>query len=323
MKRRALAALSGALLVAPLALLAQPARRPYYRIGFLSGADERSRREFSEGMADLGYVEERHYALAARYYGTNRARIPALAEELIALRPDVIVADASGTAAVLKSKTSTIPIVMVAGMDPVGEGLAQSLARPGGNVTGLSTLGPEDYAKLIEFARLLMPAARRIAFAVNPEHAQARAAQAQAVRAARALGLELVPVNVLARWDLETLPERLASLQADAMVVSVDPMLFALREDLVKAALAAGVPTLSPLAEFAPPGALATYGPDAAAGFRAAARFVERILKGTPAGELPIAYPTQLELVVNVKTAKALRIPIPQPVLLRADRVVE
>ena len=190
-------------------------------------------------------------------------------------------------------------------------------------MTGLASLGPDDYAKLVEFAHVLMPRARRIAFAINPDHAQARPSQARASRAARALGLELVPVTVRARWDLETLPERLAAMQADALLVSAEPLLLRLREDLVKAALAAGVPTLSPLAEFAPPGAIATYGPGAAAGFRGAARYVERILKGTPPGELPIGTPAQLELVLNVRTAKALRIPIPQAILLRADRVVE
>ena len=323
-RRRILGALGGSmagLALSPV-LRAQQARGRY-RIGFVHAADDRLGREFLEGMRELGYEEGRHYVLLARYYEGNRARIPSIADELIALRPEVIVADTAGTAAFIKARTASIPIVMASGIDPVGDGLAHSLSRPGGNVTGLASLGEEQHAKVLEVLQLLMPKARRIAFAVNPDRALAASWQSAATRAARSLGMELVPVVLRARWDVETLTERLASMRADALVVSADGMLFGLREELVKAGLAAGVPTLSLLPEFAPPGALATYGPDLAANFRGAARYVERILKGASPAELPIEQPRQLELVLNVRTAKALRIAIPQAVLLRADRVVE
>jgi putative tryptophan/tyrosine transport system substrate-binding protein len=323
-RRRILGALGGSMAAWALspALRAQQARGPY-RIGFIHAADDRLGREFLEGMRELGYEEGRHYVLIARFYDRNRARIPSIADELIALRSDVIVTDTSGTAAFVKARTETIPIVMVSGIDPVGDGLAQSLAHPGGNVTGMTSLGEDQHARLVEVLHLLMPKARRIAFAVNPDRALAASYQAVATRAARSLGLELVPVVLRARWDVEALAEKLAALQADALVVSADAMLFGLREEIVQAGLAAGVPTLSLLPDFAQPGALATYGPDLAGNFRGAARYVDLILRGAKPAELPIGQPKQLELVLNVRTAKALRISIPQAVLLRADRVVE
>lgn len=315
--------LAAALGTSTFPLLAQPARRPYYRIGFIGGAEDRLLREFVDGMRDLGYEEGRHYTLVARYYRGDRSKIAALADELVALQPDVIVANVSSTAAVLKSKSATIPIVMATAIDPVAEGLVESLARPGGNLTGMTSLSPALHAKLIEFAHLLMPKARRMAFVVNPDHVLAKSHQAIAGRAARALGIELVALPVRAGWELETLGERLGKVQADALIVSADAVLFGLRDGLVKAGLAAGVPTVSVLSEFAEPGALATYGPDVAASFRRAARYVDRILRGASPAELPIEQPTQFELVLNLRTAKALRITIPQAVLLRADRVVE
>lgn len=323
-RRRVLGVIGGSLAAAalPLEAAAQPARRPYYRIGFLGGGDA-LRREFIDGMRDLGYEENRHYSLVSRDYDGDRAKIGPLADELIALRPDVVVANVSSTAAVLKSKSASIPIVMATAMDPVAEGLADSLARPGGNVTGITSLSQEVHAKLVEFTHLLLPKARRIAFVVNPGHALARSHYAVAARSARSLGIRLVPLEVRAAWDLEPLPERIAKAQAEALIVSADAVLFGLREGLVKAGLAAGVPTISVLSEFAEPGALATYGHDLRANFRGAARYVDRILKGAKPGELPIEQPGQFELVVNLRTAKALRISIPQAVLLRADRVVE
>ena len=323
-RRRVLGVIGGSLAASalPLAAAAQPARRPYYRIGFL-GSSDALLREFIDGMRDLGYEENRHYSLVSRDYHGDRSRIAPLADELIALRPDVVVANVSSTAAVLKSKSATLPIVMATAIDPVAEGLAESLVHPGGNVTGLTSLSQELHAKLVEFTHLLMPKAKRIGFVVNPDHVLAKSHQAVAARAARSLGMRLVLIEVRAPWDLESLAERIAKAQADALVVSADAVLFGLREGLVKAGLAAGVPTLSVLSEFAEPGALATYGHDVKANFRRSARYVDRILKGAKPGELPIEQPSQFELVVNLRTAKALRISIPQAVLLRADRVVE
>lgn len=326
--RRRLLALIGAFL-APVAgsPFAQTRHRAYYRIGFLTGADiagrDRLTKEFVDGMRELGYDEGRHYSLLILSYGNDRARIARAADELIGLQPDVIVANVSSTAAVLKKKTSAIPIVMATAIDPVGEGLAETLAYPGGNVTGLTSLSQSLHAKLIEFSHVLLPDAKRFALVVNPDHALAPAHQAVAGRAARQLGLETFSIPVRTSRETGDLAQRLVEMRADVLIVSADAVLYALREALVKAGLEAGVPTVSVLAEFAAAGALATYGHNLAANFRAAARYVDKILKGAKPGELPIEQPTQFELVLNVKTARALRITVPQAVLLRADRVVE
>lgn len=287
MRRRALLALA----FLPFVARGQPARRPYYRIGFVAAGEERLAREFVEAMRDLGYEEGRHYALVQR----------AGADELLALQPDVLVAGASGAAA-LKAKTATIPIVMAGASDSATQIL---------------------HARLVEFARLLLPGAKRMAFVVNPDHPLAQGYETMARRAARRVGVEIIAFPVRAGWDVERLGEQLAKAQADALVVSADPALHALRQRLVKAALDVGVPTISALPDFAEPGALATYGHDPAAGWRRAAGHVDRILKGAQPAELPAEQAAQFELVVNVRTARALRIAIPQSVLLRADRVVE
>jgi putative ABC transport system substrate-binding protein len=318
--RRALLAL---LLAAPLAAGAQAGRRPYYRIGVIIGGESRLLRELVEALRDLGYEEGRHYALSVRDYGLDRSRIGTLAEDLLALSPDVLVADASSTAAILKEKTASVPIVVAGAADPVAEGLAASLARPGGNVTGITSFSPVLHARLVEFAHVLLPKARRIAFVVSPDRPLARSQQAAASRAARSLGLELVLLPVRAPWEAQALAERLGRERADVLLVPADAVLSAPREQLLRAGLAAGVPTVSVQAELAEPGALATYGHDAAASWRRAASFVDRILKGANPAELPMEQPTDLELVLNLRTAKALRISIPQAVLLRADRVVE
>jgi putative ABC transport system substrate-binding protein len=326
--RRALLAVGAALFVAALPLRAQRSRRAY-RVGFVIGGSETSPdarrflRQFTEGMRELGYRQGRDYGMAVRYYGSDRSRIAKLADELIAKRPDVLVANVSSTAVVLKAKTATIPIVMATAIDPVGEGLVESLARPGGNLTGMTSLSQELHAKLVELTLLLMPKARRIAFLVNPDHVLAKSHQAVAGEAAGAQKAKLLAMQVRAARDADTLADRLVKAQADALIVSADAVLFGLRERIVEAALEAGVPTIAVLAEFAAAGALASYGPDVAANFRGAARYVDRILKGARPGELAIEQPTQFELVLNMKTATAMRIDIPHSLLLRADRVIE
>jgi putative ABC transport system substrate-binding protein len=323
-RRRLLGILGGALAAALSgAPLGQPGSRgPYYRIGVIAG-ESRFTRELVEGLRELGYEEGRHYALAVRSHGAEGARLGALADELIALQPDVIVASAAGPAAALKSRTRRIPIVMASALDPVGDGLVSSLAQPGGNLTGMTMLNAALHARLVELAAVLLPRAKRMAFLANPERSLAQTHRAEAARAARALGLELAVLPARAGRELESLEESLAKMRADALIVPADALFFAQRERLVKAALAAGVPAIAALQEFAAAGALATYGPDPAENWRRSARYVERILKGASPAELPIGQPARLELVVNLKTAKALRIAIPQAVLLRADRVVE
>ena len=317
----------GALAAGPLSAVGQQGR--VHRVGFMiAGSAEsadarRFLREFTEGMRELGYEAGRNYRLDVRYYGNDRGRIAVLADQLVALKPDVLVANVSSTASILKDRTSEIPIVMASAIDPVGEGLAATLARPGGTVTGMTSLSQELHGKLVELSRQMMPRLKRLGFLVNPGQLLAKSHEAVAARAAKALGLDLVHFEVRHARDVDRLADQLSAAQADALVVAADLLLFNLREHIVAAALGAGVPTIAVLPDFARRGALATYGPDVAANYRGAARYVDKILKGAKPANLPIEPPTQFELVLNMRTALALHITIPKEVLLRADRVIE
>lgn len=326
MKRRAFFVSAGILLANPPALLGQRAARPH-RVGFVMGSENedarRFLRAFIDGMRKHKHQEGRDFELRVRYYGTERARIPALADELISWPVDVLVANISSTAAILKNKTSTIPIVMITAVDAVAEGLVQSLARPGGNVTGMTSFGPAQHAKLVQLARELLPRARRIALAANPSHALSKSYVEVAAQAAKAHELEMVTLEVRSAADLARFAEGLSTARVDALVVATDGVLFNLRERIVQEGLRARVPTIALLPEFVGPGAVATLGYDIAGNFRGAARYVDRIVRGAKPAELPVEQPTQFELILNLKSAKALGIAIPPALLVRADRVIE
>ena len=230
---------------------------------------------------------------------------------------------ACNTAAVLRKKTSTIPIVMVISVDAVAEGLVESLARPGGNLTGMSAPGQIAYAKLVELARELLPRARKIAFLFNPGHALSKSYVAVAAQAAKVLALEMVTIQVSGASDMRRFGERLLLARPDALVVATDAVLFGLRDAIVQTALKARLPCIAYLPEFAASGATAGLGWDLAANYRDAARYVDRILKGAKPGDLPVEQPTKFELVINLKTAKAIGLAIPPAMLVRADRVIE
>jgi putative ABC transport system substrate-binding protein len=328
MKRRVVLLGGAAALVwRPLANAQRP--RHAYRVGYVMGGTpehEDSRRflkQFRDGMTDLGYQEGKNLVLAVRYYGSDRSKIAALADELVAWQADVLVANVSSTAAVLKQKTATIPIVMATAVDPVGEGLVTSLARPGGNVTGMTSLSEAVHAKLVELAHELFPHATRIALLVNPSHTLARSNAEVATQAAKTRGLDISTLQLSRASEIEQFGERLSRVRPDALIIVADAVLFFLREPILQAALRAGVPAIAVLPEFAASGALASYGHDITVNFRRAAGYVDRVLKGANPGELPIEQPTQFQLVLNLKTARALGVTIPQPVLVRADKVIE
>ena len=327
MKRRAaLVATVAAFLASAFPLHAQRAGR-VHRVGLVMGTDNEDARRFlqafTQGMKEHGYQDGRNFVLAVRNYGSDRAKVPALADELIAWQPEVLVANISSVAAILQKKAGTIPIVMVTSLDPVGEGLVASLARPGGNLTGMTSLGQAIDAKLVELIRELLPRSRRFALLVNPGQVLSKSREAVAAQAAKALALEMVTLQLSGASDTERFAERLSQARADALVIATDAVLFSLRDDLVRAALKARVPSIALLPEFAASGAIASYGHDLASSYRGTARYVDRILKGAKPGELPIEQPTQFQLVLNLKTAKALGIAIPQAMLLRADKVIE
>lgn len=326
MNRRALLLAGAGLIWSAPPLYAQRAGR-VHRVGIVMGPENEDARRFlqafTQGMKEHGYQDGRNIVLAVRHYGGDRSKIPALVDELIAWEADVLVANVSSTAAVLKKKTATIPIVMVTAVDAVAEGLVASLARPGGNVTGMTSLGPAMHAKLVELTRELLPRARRIALLVNPGHSLSKSYEAAAAQAAKALALEMVTLEVSGASNMQRFAEQLSKARADALVIATDAVLFGLRDAIVQTALKARVPAVGLLPEFIASGAVATLGFDLAINYRGAARYVDRILKGAKPGELPIEQPTQFELGVNLKAAKGLGLTIPQLVLVRADKVIE
>jgi len=320
------------LLLAGLACVAGAAnaqRERPYRVGIVmsTGPDNPDMRRFLQafatGMKEHGYSEGRDYTLALRFSAGERAKIASLADELIAWPADVLVANVSSTAVELKKRTATVPIIMVTAVDAVGEGLVASLARPGGNVTGMTSFGPAMYGKLVELSRELMPRAQRIAFMVNPGHALSKSYEAVAAQSAKTLGLEMRTVPVTSAAEIADLPKRLSASRADALVIATDGVLFSLREPIMQAAASARMPAVALLPELADAGAVATYGFDIANNYRGVARYIDRIRKGAKPAELPIEQPTQFELVLNRKAARALRIAIPPALLVRADRVID
>jgi len=329
MTRRALLFVFGATLFAhALAIHAQRTARAY-RVGFVMGGGPDSKdsrrflQAFMDGMKEHGHQDRRDFVLAVRNYGSDRARIPALVDELIVWEADVLVANVSSTAAVLKKKTATIPIVMITAVDAVGEGLVGNLARPGGNLTGMTSLGPVMHAKLVELTRELLPRAKRIALLVNPGHALSKSYEAAAAQAAKALALDVATLYVRGESEMEHFARQLSMARADALVVATDAVLFGLRDAIVQAARQARLPAIALLPEFVDSGAVASLGWDLAANYRGAARYVDRIMKGAKPGDLPIEQPTQFQLVLNLKTARALGVRIPHSVMVLADEVIE
>jgi len=310
---------------APFASFAQRKQR-IWRVGYFSSAVGGTYNDaFLAGMKEYGYEVGRNLTVEARYAKGDPSRYPALADELIALRPDVLLVSSTGNAIVMKAKTTTIPIVLGAVGDPVGSGLVESLARPGGNVTGNSLQLVELGAKQIELMVEVLPRLRRVA--VLTDLSQRRAAReryeqvANAGAAAKGLSLEVHRVD--GAEAVRQAFQKLEAQRADALLINPSPPLNVLRPEICKRAANIRLPTVGFSDEWARDGALMSFGPSWVQAYRRAAYFVDRILKGARPADLPIEQPTKFNLVVNARTAKTLGIQIPQSILLRADRVIE
>jgi putative ABC transport system substrate-binding protein len=316
------------LLATPLAVGSQPAAR-VYRIGWLDqGAPESPElKAVREGLRELGYVEGQNIIVESRYAEGQYDRLAALAAELVRLRPDVIVTRASAAAGAAKSATSAIPIVMVTGVDPVAEGLVQSLARPGGNITGLTFLTSELSAKRLEVLREVLPRLQRVAvLARTPEprrFAGGRETE-ETKRAAQSLGVQLQILPTQAGDDdLAEAFRAMARDRAEAVINLPSPIFFEHRRRLAELAVRHRLPWMSEFRGYVEAGGLMSYGADVLAAFRRAGVFVDKILKGAKPADLPIEQASKFELVINLKTAKALGLTIPPSVLARADQVIE
>jgi putative ABC transport system substrate-binding protein len=317
-----------ALGAAPLAAEAQQAAK-VARIGYLSpnlAASPHNHEAFRQGLRDLGYVEGRNVVIEYRNAEGKLERLPALAAELVALKVDVIVAPNTPAAVAAKQAAKTIPIVFAVAGDPVGSGLVTSLARPGGNVTGLSNLALELVGKCLEQLKQAIPGVSRIAVlwhpGVFPESTEKDLLKAAEV-AARALGVRPQFVEARGPEDFDRAFSDMTSARAGALTVLPSNMFISERRRLVDVAAKNRLPTVYPWREFVDAGGLMSYGPNYDDLFRRAAIYVDKILKGAKPGDLSVEQPTKFELVINLKTAKDLGLTIPQSVLGRADEVIQ
>ena len=277
-----------------------------------------------QGLGDFGYVEGQNVVLEMRFPAEQYERFHILAAELVQLSPNVLVS-AAGTAAVaLHQATTTIPLVFVNVPDPVGRKLVASLSRPGGNATGLSNMAVDLTKKRIELAKEMIPGLSRVAMLVNAsDEVGSRAFIADGEAAARQLGIAVVPVGVRGRNELEGAISKISEDKFPALVVTVDGLFFTERQRIANLALAARLPTIVYSREPLEAGSLISYGPSAPLLYRRAAYFIDKILKGAKPSDLPVEQPTKFELLINLKTAKALGLEVPPNLLARADDVIE
>lgn len=329
MKRREfITLLGGTAASAPFAVRAQQPAGRVYRVGYFAVVSrERSlhlMKAFEEGLRSRGYRVGENVVIEYRFADGEMGRLPALAADLVGLGVDVIVAGNNvNTVAVMKA-TATIPIVMASGADPVGAGLVASLARPGGNVTGFAQdTGDEQHIKRLEVAKDALPNLSRVGILWNPDFAPNLERLKSIRTAAPALGLTLVPAEARGPAALERAFATIVVGRAQALAVLSDGVLFNSRSQIGAMAVRDRLPTIAAAREYAAAGLFLTYGIDLRDAFRGSAVFVDKILKGAKPGELPVEQPTKFELVINLKTAKALSIIVPPTLLARADEVIE
>jgi ABC-type uncharacterized transport system substrate-binding protein len=313
-------------LLAVLTVITSPSAetsRPAAHVGILnSGAAKDTRVEgFLDGLRQLGYVEGQNLLVTYRWAEGHQDRLPELAAELVASKVDVIVAIGASVWAA-KRQTTTVPIVIAFSGDPVGTGMVPNLARPGGNITGLSFMSSDLAAKRLELVMQMLPRAARVAVLYSPDEISTAPELRETEAAARALGVTLRPQQVREPGDLERVFAT-ARQQADAMIVFAHSLAVQNRRRIIELAARHGLPTMYGWREFVEAGGLMSYGPDIRAMTTRAASYVDRIIKGTKPGDLPIEQPTHLELTINLKSAKELGLKIPPSLLLRADHVID
>ena len=320
-----MSAVLAVVLVATMLPAVDAQQRP--RVGFLSAnsaAAMAARSEaFRGGLRELGYVEGDNIAVEYRYAAGKIDQLPALAADLVRLKVNVIVTEGTTATRFAKAATGEIPIVMAQDPDPVGTGFVVSLARPGGNITGLSNFRPELGGKRLELLKEVLPRLARVAVVGTSTTPGNAPALAEIETAAKRLTIQLQYLDILRPSEIESAFQASAKARAGAVLVLASPLLLSNRTDVAKLAASLGLPTMYYTAEFVQDGGLISYGVNSLDLFRRAASYVGKILKGANPGDLPVEQPTKLELVVNMKTAKALRLTIPPPILMRADSVIE
>jgi putative ABC transport system substrate-binding protein len=327
-RRKILIALGAGALAAPLGSFAQQPGK-IWRVGFLAqrvrpaSLDSDMYGAFPLGMREFGYVEGKNLVIEWRFADGKIEGLPGLAAELARAKVDVIVAGATPSVQAAHRATTTIPIVFVAVPDPVGEGFVRSLSRPGGNITGLSTIVTEVSIKHLDLLRAMLPKLSRVAVLINPLNPSDALILEQIQGAAYTTHVKVTAVEASSASQIEAGFGAMARARAGALIVAADELFYGQRAEIAKLAIKNRLPTICSNRDLAEAGGLMSYGQDLAQHYRRAASYVDKILKGTKPGELPVEQPTLLELVINRQAAKALGIKIPNSILLRADKVIE
>jgi putative ABC transport system substrate-binding protein len=324
-RRDFIALLGGAAATWPLAARAQQAAK-VPTIGFLGAGTASAMSQwtaaFVQRLRELGWVEDRTIAIHYRWAEGHTERLAEIAAEFVRLKVDVIVTNSAAPVVAAKQATSVIPIVIASAADPVGTGLVASLARPGGNVTGLSVQMTDLAGKRLELLREVVPGFRRLAIMVNPGASAAILEINEAQAAAKMLGLDIAAFEIRRAEDIVPAFEALKG-RAEALYVVADPLITSNRLRINILALGARLPTMHSFREHVEAGGLMSYGPNFPDLFRRAADFVDKILRGMKPGDIPVEQPTKFDFVINLTTAKALGLEIPQTLLARADEVIE
>jgi len=298
------------------------------KIGYLfastPAATAKNVEAFRQGLRERGHVEGKTFVLELRYGEARAERFPDLARELVGLKVDVIVVSTDAAIAAVKRETQTIPIVMALSNDPVGTGFVASLARPGGNVTGLSNMSPDLSGKRLELIKEAVLGLSRVAFLWNPDVRGAVLEYKETEGAASSLGLQVQSVEVVRAEDLDRAFSAIMKDRAQALIVApVNPVAFANRSQIASFTQTNRLPSMYGQREFVDGGGLMSYGPSIPDMHRRAATYVDKVLKGTKPADLPVEQPRKFELVINLKTAKQIGLTIPPNVLARADKVIK
>jgi putative ABC transport system substrate-binding protein len=324
-RRQFISALGGVGLVWPRAVRAGGSNVP--RVGYLfpfaNAQAEDLWQACRQGLRDLGYREEQNVILEPRWAEEQYDRLSGLVAELLRIKVDVIVAAATPASRAAKAATNTTPIVFVAVADPVGIGLVATLARPGGNVTGLSLMTSDLSGKRLALLKEIVPNLSRLAILMNPDNPSGATFLADTERAARQLGIKLQTLNARSADEIERAFAVDTGHRADALVVFDDPVLWGHRVQIVALAAARKIPAMYGFRHFVVDGGLISYGPNREDQYRRTAIYVDKILKGVAPGDLPVEQPVKFQLVINKKTAKTLGLTVPQTLLVAADEVIE
>jgi putative ABC transport system substrate-binding protein len=327
MQRREFIAGLGSAAAWPLTARAQSER--VRRIGLFVLGDENDPVEktfvsvFTQGLVELGWTDGRNVRIDLRWHADDIRQIPAIAQELVGLQPDIIATNATSATVALQRETRTIPIVFAGVSEPVASGFVANLNQPGGNITGFALFEPTLAGKWLELLSEIAPGLKRAAAMFNPDTAPVSAFMPSLETAARSLKVVPIPAPVHSDAEIETAIVALGREPGGGLVIMPDPFLAAHIAPIVSAASRNNVPAVYNVSSFARDGGLLSYGPDLVDLWRRAPTYVDRILRGAKPGDLPVQLPTKFEMVVNLKTAKALGLTVPQSILLRADEVIE